>query len=160
MTIEFVVPGKCIGKQRPRFSRIGKFVHTYTPQYTKDYEKEVIKAYNKEADGKKLKGAVKAEISLIFEPPKSISKKKRKQMIDGEIPYTKKIDLDNGIKSILDGLNTIAYEDDSCVDSVYCTKSYGETSETRVRLTDERHVIKPLIFYEENDNKGSDDGVR
>lgn len=148
MTIEFTIPGKCIGKQRPRFSRVGKFVHTYTPQYTKDYEKQVIQAYKKEANGRMLKGAVKAEISLLFEPPKSISKKKRQQMINGEIPYTKKIDLDNGIKSILDGLNTIAYEDDSCVDSVLCTKSYWEVSETRVRLTDERHVINPIFFIE------------
>ena len=149
---EFTVPGPCKGKARPRFVRRGKFVSTYTPKETKDYEKEVVKAFNRVARGKKLEGAIKAEICMIFEPPKSVSNKIRQKMITGELPYIKKVDADNGIKSILDGLNKVAYEDDAAVDEVHAYKMYGESSCCQVRLTDERHVIKPLWFIKEEEN--------
>ena len=149
---EFTVPGACKGKARPRFRRVGKFVTTYTPKETKDYEQEVVKAFNRVARGKKLYGAIKAEICMVFEPPKSVSKKVREQMISGELPYIKKIDADNGIKSILDGLNNVAYEDVAAVDEVHAYKMYGEKACCQVRLTDEKHVIKPLWFIEEEEN--------
>jgi Holliday junction resolvase RusA-like endonuclease len=145
-TFEFTVPGPCIGKQRPRFRRVKNFVTTYTPKETKEYEKKVIKSFNKVAKGKQLEGAVKAEICMIFEPPKSVSKQKREEMITGRLPYIKKIDADNGIKSILDGLNNVAYEDDAIVNEVHAYKMYGPVSCTQVRLTDDKHVIKPFWF--------------
>lgn len=152
-TFEFEVDGKIVGKERPRFVRRGNFVTTYTPKKTHDYEKKVLAAFEKEAKGKKLFGAVKAEICMIFEPPKSVSKKKRNQMISGEIPYITKIDADNGIKCILDSCNKIAYEDDACVNEVHAYKMYGERSCCQVRLTDEKHVVKPLWFIEEEGKK-------
>lgn len=89
---------------------------------------------------------------MIFEPPKSISNRKREEMITGKLPYIKKIDADNGIKSILDGLNNVAYEDDAAVDEVHAYKMYGEKECCQVRLTDEKHVIKPLWFIKEEEN--------
>jgi Holliday junction resolvase RusA-like endonuclease len=71
-------------------------------------------------------------------------------MLNGDIPYTTKIDTDNGIKAICDSINGIAYQDDACVDEVHAYKMYGEKSCCQVRLTDERHVIKPLWFEEES----------
>lgn len=106
-------------------------------------------AFNKAYRGKRLEGAIKAEINMIFEPPKSVSKKVREEMITGKLPYIKKIDADNGIKSILDSLNMIAYEDDAAIDEVHAYKMYGPISCTQVRLTDEKHVIKPFWFIEE-----------
>lgn len=152
-TFEFTVPGPCKGKARPRFRRAGRFVTTYTPKETKEYEKEVIKSFNRDLRGKKLEGAIKAEICMIFEPPKSVSKKIREKMITGELPYIKKIDADNGIKSILDALNLVAYEDDAAVNEVHAYKMYGEQACCQVRLTDEKHVIKPLWFIKEEENK-------
>ncbi len=151
-TFEFTVPGEPKGKGRPRFKRMGKFVSTYTPKTTKEYEKEVLIAFNKIARGKKLEGAIKADICMIFEPPKSISKKQKEKMLNNEIPYTKKCDIDNGIKGVLDSLNKIAYEDDAAVDEIHAYKMYGETACCQVRLTDEKHVIKPLWFIEEEEN--------
>lgn len=148
--IEFTVPGYTMGKQRPRFVRRGKFVSTYTPKKTHDYQQQVVIEYNKVASGKKLQGAVKAEICTIYEPPKSVSKKKREQMISGEIPYTSKPDADNIGKSILDGLNEIAYQDDSQINDLRVTKMYGEKAMSQIRLSDNKHAIKPLIFEEEN----------
>ena len=145
MDIEFIVPGEAIGKERPRFVRRGKFVSTYTPQKTKDYQKEVLIAYNKVARGKKLYGSIKAEVCAIYEPPKSVSKKTREKMISGEIPYTKKPDVDNILKSVLDGLNQIAYDDDAQINEAHITKMYGSNAMCQIKLSDEKHVIQPII---------------
>ena len=158
MIVEFEIPGYTLGKQRPRFVRRGKFVSTYTPQKTHDYQDSVREAYNKVAKGKLLEGAIKAEICSIYEPPKSVSKKVRQKMISGEIPYLKKPDSDNIAKSILDGLNEIAYKDDSSIDELIVRKMYGEKAMSQVRLSDNKHVVKPLFFmpliFEDIDNGG------
>lgn len=147
MIVKFEVPGPAIGKQRPRFVRRGSYVSTYTPKRTMNYQEKVIKAYNNTSKGKKLSGSIKAEICAVYEPPKSISKKKRQDMIDGKIPYTKKPDSDNIGKSILDGLNEVAYDDDSSIDELHVYKTYGEESKCYVKLSDDKHVVSPFIFY-------------
>lgn len=147
MIVEFTIPGPCVGKGRPKFTRRPGFVQTYTPKRTKDYEKQVVIAYNKVARGKKLSGPVKAEISAIYEPPKSVSKKVRNQMLSGELPYTKKPDADNAVKSVLDALNTIAYDDDSSINELYFNKQYGEEAMTKVRLSDNKIAAQPLVFF-------------
>lgn len=38
--IKFSVPGQPFGKQRPKFSRAGQYVKTYTPDETVSYETE------------------------------------------------------------------------------------------------------------------------
>ncbi len=145
MNIEFIVPGSTMCKQRPKFTRRGNFVKTYTPKKTMDYQKKVRIEYNKVARGKKLEGAVKADICAIYEPPKHVSKATRTKMINGEIPYTKKYDIDNILKSILDGLNQIAYDDDAQINEAHITKMYGSNAMCQIKLSDEKHVIQPII---------------
>ena len=143
-----------MGKQRPRFVRRGKFVSTYTPQETKNYQKQVLIAYNKVARGKKLYGPVKAEVHAIYEPPKSVSKKIREKMISGEIPYNKKPDVDNILKSICDALNEVAYNDDAQINDAKVTKKYGKKSMCKVKLSDSKNAINPFIKIEkESENQ-------
>lgn len=47
MKYEFIIPGEPMGKERPRFSHVGKYVHTYTPPKTVRYEKKVGKVSSK-----------------------------------------------------------------------------------------------------------------
>lgn len=129
--IAFTVPGKPVGKQRPRFSRQGTAVRTYTPRKTADYERLVKESYIA-AGGKKLEGAISATVCGYFEPPRSISKKQREQMLKGQISYIKKIDSDNLAKSILDALNGVAYDDDAQVCLLIVQKLYAETARVEV----------------------------
>lgn len=150
MIVEFIIPGFTKGKERPRFVRRGNFVSTYTPQSTHDYQNIVKKSYIKASEGKLLDEPVKAEIYTIYEPPKSISKKRREQMISGNIPYTKKPDSDNIAKSILDGLNGVAFKDDSAVNDLRVQKFYGEIAMSIVRLSDNK-IIKPMFFVDKKE---------
>ena len=131
--IAFTVPGKPVGKQRPQFSRQGTAVRTYTPRKTAEYESLVRISY-RAVSKEKLKGAISATIYGYFEPPKSISKKQREQMLKGQISYIKKIDSDNLAKSILDALNGVAYDDDAQVCLLIVQKLYAETARVEVIL--------------------------
>ena len=50
--IRFTIPGQPFGKQRPKFSRTGAYVKTYTPKETTSYENLVKLFYNEAAKGK------------------------------------------------------------------------------------------------------------
>ena len=52
--IRFTIPGEPFGKQRPKFSRVGNYVRTYTPDETTSYESLVKLMYQQAAKGKKF----------------------------------------------------------------------------------------------------------
>ena len=66
---------------------------------------------------------------------KSTSKKKRQQMLAGLIRPTKKPDLDNVIKSILDALNKVAYHDDTQIVSLSVEKFYSDSPRVEVAIS-------------------------
>lgn len=136
MTHTFTVHGEPVGKGRPRFSRAGKFVHTYTPEKTRDYEQRVAQLYR--VTGGKSIGAqpVLLVINAFFAVPKSASKKAREAMLSGETPCMKKPDADNIIKCIADALNGVAYDDDKQITKVLFSKQYSDSP--RVEITIEK----------------------
>lgn len=126
------IPGKPQGKGRPRFSRNG---HTYTPQNTADYE-DLIKSVWYSINGCAkftLDTPLACRITAYYEPPKSASKKKRKELLDG-LWAMKKPDADNIVKVVLDALNGVAYHDDVQVVCVFTFKKYAEVASVDVEL--------------------------
>ena len=134
MTFTFEIVGEPQGKGRPRFSTRGGFVKTYTPEKTASYENFVKLCYLNKYKGQKLDGEIIAEIIAYFSIPKSFSKKKRLEAIEGKIKPTKKPDTDNIAKTILDSLNGIAFEDDKQVVALLVNKLYGEEAKVVVTL--------------------------
>ena len=122
MKIEFFVP-EIRGKGRPRLTKSG---HAFTDEKTRNYE-NLVKLLAMEAMKKAGVTAtdkpVKATINAFFEIPKSYTKKKVQAIINGEIKPAKP-DIDNIIKSILDGCNKIIFKDDVQIYSINATKSY------------------------------------
>ena len=137
MTFTFEIVGEPQGKGRPRFSTRGGFVKTYTPEKTASYENFVKLCYLNKYKGQKLDGEIIAEITAYFSIPKSFSKKKRSEAIEGKIMPTKKPDTDNIAKTILDSLNGIAFEDDKQVVALLVKKLYGEEAKVVVTLKNE-----------------------
>ena len=118
--MKLVIPGEPKAKQRPRHGK----GFTYTPKQTVDYE-NYVKWCFVESKGKLMDGQLKAEIKAFFPIPKSYTKKKKKAIENGLRP-TKKPDLDNIAKSVLDSLNGLAYKDDSQVVILNIEKHYGD----------------------------------
>lgn len=133
--IEFEVIGKIQPKQRPRFMRRGAFIQTYTPEPTLKYQKLVADSYLEKYDGIKLTGALVMNIDAFFNVPKSLSKKKKLELY-GKPNVQHNGDIDNVAKSILDGLNGVAYDDDTIVYDLHIRKYYvmGEMDPERVEV--------------------------
>ena len=129
MNIKFIIPGPAQAKQRPRVNRnTGRI---YTPGATHKYEKLV-----KESDGDNPcfeDQCISIKILFKFEVPKSYSKKKRAEALAGDLRPTK-ADIDNYIKSVLDGLNKVAFLDDRYICSIEASKIFAKEAETIVEI--------------------------
>lgn len=126
---KFEVIGNIVGKGRPRFTRIGGYVRTYTPKRTHDYESLIKEAY----PGVMHEGALRIEISAFFMIPKSYTKK-RSAKLPGK-PYMMKPDIDNIAKSVLDGLNGTAWKDDNQVVELKIKKYYAIDNIEKIEIT-------------------------
>lgn len=126
--VQFTIPGKPFGKQRPRATRQGRI---YTPKETVSFERVVgqIAALH---FPRPIEGPISLTVTAIFEPAASWSKKKQAASLGH--PHTQKPDLDNCLKAIKDGLNRIAWGDDCQVASVECRKRWGVRAETVVTV--------------------------
>ena len=128
MRVKFKIPTKAVAKQRPRLGKSGKI---YTPNNTKVFEQICKLAY-----GNRYKFEteyIKMSIVFKFEVPSSYSKRKKQQALEGIIRPTK-ADIDNYIKSVLDGLNNVAYTDDRKVVAIFAEKIYADKSEVIVEI--------------------------
>lgn len=117
-----IIHGEPQGKARPRWGN-GQM---YTSKKTQDYEQQVCNAWMA-AGHPMFEGAVRVTITAYCGIPKSATKKKREGMERWEILPTKRPDVDNIAKIILDGLNGVAYKDDAQVVDLRVKKLYGTT---------------------------------
>ena len=132
MILKFTIPGKAVGKGRPRVTRRG----TYTPENTVQYMKSVKAAYGNRYF---FTGPVFLEVVSFFSIPQSTTKKALRGIEELDYLYTKKPDGDNVLKAIKDALNGIAYHDDASVAYESCLRKYakpGELPRTEVTIYD------------------------
>lgn len=133
MIYEFEVPGDIVGKGRPRMNtRTGK---AYTPTSTKNYEYGVRQCFVLNYPHFKIfQGRVSVTITAYFDVPKSTSNKKAKEMLEGNISPTKKPDIDNIVKIILDALNKFAFQDDTQVTKLVVEKVYTKQPKVYIKI--------------------------
>lgn len=127
---KFIVPGEPVAKGRPKLSRYG----TYTPKKTKEYEEHIKQEWRKNGYKEPLTGAVMVDIVFHRSIQKSGSKAVKTAKLTGKVKPTVKPDLDNYIKAVLDGLNGLAWVDDSQIVNISATKEYSLEPETVVLI--------------------------
>ena len=104
MKITFTVEFPIVPKERPRRAKNG---HFYTPSKTKRCETAIAYSFRAAAGGPiRFGGAV--SVQAVLRPERS--------------------DLDNRLKTILDGLNGIAYGDDRQVREIHVKEVEGKVS--------------------------------
>ena len=116
-SISFTISGTAIPKARPRSTKIGNRAIMYTPDKTKNFENYVKLVAAQHAPEELLTSALEVMLDFLFQRPKSLPKKIRY--------HTKKPDIDNLAKSVLDALEGIIYINDAQVISLRVTKDYG-----------------------------------
>lgn len=109
--IEIVIPGKPIGKGRPRFNKNGR---AFTPKETRDHE-ALIAWHAKAAMNRQppLDGPVTARFRFV-------------------LPDRRRRDLDNLIKLAADACNEIVYFDDTQIHRIEATKETGDNPRTEI----------------------------
>lgn len=100
--IEFIIDGNPVPKARPWVTQRG----TFTPQATKDWETLVGWSY-RQASGPLFPGLVRVVMHFHY-------RRKRSE----------RVDIDNLIKSVLDGLNKVAWDDDAQVRFIMADLAY------------------------------------
>jgi Holliday junction resolvase RusA-like endonuclease len=114
--VRFTVFGPPRPKERPRLGAGG---HTYTPKRTKQYEAAIrgMGSFHM-LRGWDLHGLYRVTVRFVFEDERAR-------------------DVDNCLKAVLDGLNRIAWDDDSQVTEAHASKAV-EPGRTRTEVCIER----------------------
>lgn len=133
MIYEFEIPGKVIGKGRPRLNSYTGAV--YTPTRTKDYESLVEQYFLlKYPRFKALEGRIKVNIIAYFAIPKTTKKSDINEMLENNISPTKKPDIDNIVKVLLDSMNKFAFKDDNQITKLEVEKKYAQEDKVYVKI--------------------------
>ena len=133
--IYFRIPGKAVGKGRPRFTKNG---HTFTPDGTRNYEELVRALYRSKCKDEPTSEPVIVNINIYTTPAKSLTKKKKTELMK-KLPM-KKPDLDNVAKIILDALNEVAWQDDTQVVALTVRRVWNNEDYVCVTIIKENEV--------------------
>ncbi|BAE50737.1 RusA family crossover junction endodeoxyribonuclease [Paramagnetospirillum magneticum] len=131
MVVVVTIPGEVTGKGRPRIWN-GRAV---TPAKTRSKE-GVIASLAMDAMGgcDPLTGPVLVTIEAVLPVATSWSKKRRAAALDGTEQPTKKPDLDNVVKLVLDAVNGIVFADDAQITHIIASKRYGVFAQTTLTV--------------------------
>lgn len=117
-----------MAQSRPRFARRGRGVVAYEKKEMKAWRAECSKLVEEAFEAKKLiEGPLKIDAIFYIQPPKHISfKKKLKEKLEAEeIFCSKKPDIDNYLKALLDSMTGIVFKDDGQVVECRARKLYS-----------------------------------
>jgi Holliday junction resolvase RusA-like endonuclease len=121
--ITLIVDGAPVPKGRPRMTRRG---HVYTPDKTRAYQGMVRQLAALEMRGRPpLTVPVRVELLIELGVPTSWAECKRAAAIVGDIRPASKPDLDNLIKSALDGIAGVIVHNDNQIVELRAVKKYG-----------------------------------
>ena len=136
MIVEFTVVGIPKPQARPKvFHRTLKsgrpFIHTYSPK-SDWYHLVYVKALEeKEKLKTRLSGALGLALRFGLPIPKSISKKKKKALHY----VSKRPDIDNLAKAVMDAINQVGiWEDDSQIAVLEVSKTYEEEPSCKILI--------------------------
>lgn len=129
MRVDFTIYGEAMSKSRPRFNTTtGK---VFTDNKTRVFENFCALSYGNNPSF--LDRNIRVCMDFIFKVPKSYSKKKRIEVIEGKVRPKKK-DLDNLAKSVFDGIQYKSFNNDSQVCELDLRKFYGDESKILVTI--------------------------
>jgi Holliday junction resolvase RusA-like endonuclease len=117
--VSLYIPGQPVAKGRPRITTRGGKPRGITPEKTRGYEAGVAAVALAKGHWI-LAGPLRVEMVAVFARPKRIK-------ADGRTPHDKRPDLDNIVKSAIDGL--ARHFDDGQVVEIHARKFYAARGE-------------------------------
>lgn len=134
--IQFTVMGEPVPKARARTTVQGGFAHSYTPSKTVQYERKVATACRNACRGFQFAPETPLKFTAwIYMPiPKSTGKRLTERLASGRVYHVKKGDIDNILKSLLDGSIGIAFKDDNQISAIRAEKKYSDCPRVEVKI--------------------------
>ena len=130
--ISLTIPGEPRAKQRPKWFKHG----TYTPEKTVSYESYVKELFaTKYPTFMPVGSAITLHIWAGLLIPKSASKKKVGMMKLGVLEPEKKPDMDNILKTVMDALEKLAYNNDSQICHLVLDKVFSERPRLEITIS-------------------------
>lgn len=133
--ISFSIMGSPKHQQRHRSSSRGKYVHIYDPS-AKD-KKDFLLQAKQYAPNSPILGDIKLSVWFCMKRPKiHHGTGKNKGVVKSSAPtyHTKKPDVDNLVKFVMDALNKAFWKDDSQVCSLIAVKLYDQKPRTVIQI--------------------------
>lgn len=131
--MHIIVPGDPVPQARARFSSNRGFVRVFDPERSGNY-KNYVRAVSARYKGKPMEGPLVMRLDIYKAIPKTWSKAKRQEAINGIIKPHIKPDLSNYLKGIEDALNGIAYVDDAQLVWIIVRKQYSDEPRAEIRI--------------------------
>ena len=124
-----------VEQARPRATRMGRGIRLYDPKKVSVYKKQLAMMYKFQYKEEPLDGPLRVEIGFYRHVQSSISKKERELRLSGSHRPVVKPDTDNYIKSTLDGLNGLLWEDDNQIVDLVAHKYYSDKPRVEIEVT-------------------------
>lgn len=124
-----------VEQARPRATKMGRGIRLYDPKKVSVYKKQLAMMCQLQYKKEPITGPLKVELSFFRHVQSSISKKERKLRLSGSHRPVVKPDTDNYIKSTLDGLNGLLWEDDNQIVDLIAHKYYSDNPRVEIEVT-------------------------
>lgn len=126
-----------VAQARPRATRFSRGIRLYDLKPVHVYKTQLAQACQFMTYGEPLTGPLKVELWFYRPVQKSISKKERALRLTGTHRPIVKPDTDNYIKSTLDGLNGLLWEDDRQIVDIIAHKYYSDHPRIEIEVEEE-----------------------
>ena len=123
-----------VEQARPRATKTWKGIRLYDPKKVSTYKKQLGMMCKFQYKDKPLAGPLIVSLKFYRHIQSSISKKERELRITGAHRPIVKPDTDNYIKSTLDGLNGLLWEDDNQIVKIVAEKYYSEQPRVEIEV--------------------------
>ena len=124
-----------VEQARPRATRMGRGIRLYDPKKVSVYKKQLAMMCKFQYKQEPLTGPLKVELNFFRHVQSSLSKKERALRLSGSHRPVVKPDTDNYIKSTLDGLNGLLWEDDNQIVDLIAHKYYSDNPRVEIEVT-------------------------
>lgn len=114
---------------------MGRGIRLYDPKKVSVYKKQLGMMFRFQYKQAPLAGPLKVEMNFFRHVQSSVSKKERKLRLSGSHRPVVKPDTDNYIKSTLDGLNGLLWEDDNQIVDLIAHKYYSDNPRVEIEVT-------------------------
>ena len=125
-----------VEQARPRATRMGRGIRLYDPKKVSVYKKQLAMMCKFQYKDQPLSGQLTVNLKFYRHVQSSVSKKERKLRLIGAHRPTVKPDVDNYIKSTLDGLNGLLWEDDNQIVKIVAEKYYSDHPRIEIEVRD------------------------